>query len=56
MLSPARSLKICLAASGGGHVRQLLDLSKAWAAYDHFHITEETALGRSIAGLPAGET
>jgi UDP-N-acetylglucosamine transferase subunit ALG13 len=49
MLSPARSLKICLAASGGGHVRQLLDLSKAWAAYDHFFITEDTALGRSIA-------
>ena len=50
MLSSARSLKICLAASGGGHVRQLLDLSKAWVHHDHFFITEDTALGRSIAG------
>jgi hypothetical protein len=49
MLSSARPLKICLAASGGGHVRQLLDLSPAWARYDHFFITEDTALGRSIA-------
>src|SRR5258707_6828637 len=49
MPSSARSLKICLAASGGGHVRQLLDLSKAWSRYDHFFITEDTALGRSIA-------
>jgi UDP-N-acetylglucosamine transferase subunit ALG13 len=44
-----RPLRICLAASGGGHVRQLLDLEPAWSAYDHFFLTEDTALSRSIA-------
>jgi UDP-N-acetylglucosamine transferase subunit ALG13 len=38
-----------LAGSGGGHVRQLLDLYPAWQAYDHFFVTEPTALGDSIA-------
>lgn len=42
-------LKLCLAASGGGHVRQLLDLEPVWSAYDHVFVTEDTALGRSLA-------
>lgn len=42
--------RLCLAASGGGHVRQLLDLKPFWREYDHFFVTEDTALGRSIAG------
>jgi UDP-N-acetylglucosamine--N-acetylmuramyl-(pentapeptide) pyrophosphoryl-undecaprenol N-acetylglucosamine transferase len=42
-------LRICLAASGGGHVRQLLDLEPAWGEHDAFFITEDTALGRSLA-------
>lgn len=45
----AERLKIALAASGGGHVRQLLDLEPAWARYDAFFISEDTALSRSIA-------
>jgi UDP-N-acetylglucosamine--N-acetylmuramyl-(pentapeptide) pyrophosphoryl-undecaprenol N-acetylglucosamine transferase len=44
----ARSLKICLAASGGGHVRQLLDLEDVWSEHDHFFVTEDTALGRTL--------
>ncbi len=40
---------LCLAASGGGHVRQLLDLAPLWRDYPHFFVTEDTALGRSIA-------
>lgn len=44
-----RGVRICLAASGGGHVRQLLDLEPVWGAHDHFFVTEETSLGRSIA-------
>lgn len=44
-----RKLKVCLAASGGGHVRQLLDLAPVWSAYDYFFLTEETALGASLA-------
>lgn len=45
----AKPLRICLAASGGGHLRQLLDLEPAWSAYDHFFLTEDTALSRSVA-------
>ncbi len=41
--------RICLAASGGGHVRQLLDLKPLWQDFDHFFVTEDTSLGRSIA-------
>lgn len=40
---------LCLAASGGGHVRQILDLEPLWREYPHFFVTEDTALGRSIA-------
>lgn len=49
MPSGSRSPVICLAASGGGHVRQLLDLRNAWAGSDYFFVTEDTALGRSLA-------
>ena len=45
----ARPLKLCLAASGGGHVRQLLDLEPVWSQYDYFFVTESTALGESLA-------
>lgn len=44
-----KPLRICLAGSGGGHVRQLLDLEPAWSAYDYFFVTEYTALGRSLS-------
>jgi UDP-N-acetylglucosamine transferase subunit ALG13 len=44
-----RRPRICLAASGGGHLRQLLDLEPAWGPFDHFFVTEDTALGRSLA-------
>lgn len=42
-------MKICLAASGGGHVRQLLDLAPVWRHRRHLFVTEPTALGHSIA-------
>ena len=42
------SLKICLAASGGGHVRQLFDLLPVVAGHQCFYVTESTALGQSI--------
>lgn len=45
----ARKLRLCLAASGGGHVRQLLDLEPVWRDHDYFFVTEDTALGRSLA-------
>lgn len=49
MAKEQRNVRICLAASGGGHLRQLLDLEPVWAAQDHFFLTEDTALGQSIA-------
>lgn len=45
-----RSFRICLAASGGGHLRQLFDLEPVWSQFDHFFVTEDTALGQSILG------
>ncbi len=48
-LPVGRPLRIALAASGGGHVRQLLDLRPVWSAHDHFFVTEDTALGRTLA-------
>src|SRR3990167_3729681 len=41
--------RLCLAASGGGHVRQILDLEPLWKDAPHLFVTEDTALGRSIA-------
>lgn len=42
-------LKLCLAASGGGHLRQILDLKPVWESAPYFIVTEDTALGRSLA-------
>lgn len=42
-------MKILLAASGGGHVRQLLDLEPFWREHDTVFATEPTPLGASIA-------
>ena len=41
--------RICLAASGGGHLRQLLDLEPVWRDRAYVFVTEDTALGRSLA-------
>ncbi len=45
----SKGFRLCLAGSGGGHVRQLLDLEPVWSAHDYFFVTEESALGESIA-------
>lgn len=44
-----RGLRILLAASGGGHLRQLLDVEPAWAGHTAAWVTEDTALSRSLA-------
>jgi UDP-N-acetylglucosamine--N-acetylmuramyl-(pentapeptide) pyrophosphoryl-undecaprenol N-acetylglucosamine transferase len=41
--------KLCLAGSGGGHLRQLLDLEPAWSRFDHFFVTEASAIGDELA-------
>jgi UDP-N-acetylglucosamine--N-acetylmuramyl-(pentapeptide) pyrophosphoryl-undecaprenol N-acetylglucosamine transferase len=43
-----KRLRICMAASGGGHLRQLLDLRALWSSHDYFFVTEDTALGQSL--------
>ena len=43
-----RGPRICLAGSGGGHLRQLLDLEPVWSRFDSYILTEDTALGRSL--------
>lgn len=48
-VSPRR-LNICLAGSGGGHVRQLLDLEPVWSKHDYFFVTEDLALGQTVSG------
>jgi UDP-N-acetylglucosamine transferase subunit ALG13 len=45
----ARGLRVCLAASGGGHLRQILDLENAWRPYDYFFLTEESPLSQSLS-------
>ncbi len=49
MTDQKRRPRICLAASGGGHVRQILDLKPFWQEHDHYLVTEPTALGQSLA-------
>ena len=45
----AKTQRIALVGSGGGHVRQLLDMEPLWRDRDYFFVTEDTALGHSIA-------
>ena len=47
-LRPGR-LRVCLAGSGGGHLRQLIDLEPAFSDCDYFFLTEDTALSQSVA-------
>lgn len=38
-----------LAASGGGHLRQLLDLEAVWSRYEHVFVTEPSAIAEDLA-------
>jgi UDP-N-acetylglucosamine--N-acetylmuramyl-(pentapeptide) pyrophosphoryl-undecaprenol N-acetylglucosamine transferase len=41
--------KLCLAGSGGGHLRQLLDLEPIWGNRDHFFVTEASGIAEDLA-------
>ncbi len=41
-------IKICFVASGGGHLRQLLQLSPLWNEFSYYFVTEKTSLGESL--------
>lgn len=49
MTAAPKPLTICLAGSGGGHVRQLLDLEGVWSSHNYYFLTEDSALSRSLA-------
>ena len=39
LLENKKKLKICLAASAGGHMTQLLKLAQSWKEYETFYVT-----------------
>ncbi len=47
--SPKQRLRLILAGSGGGHLRQLLDLDPVWSAHDHAFVTEHSAIATDLA-------
>lgn len=44
----AKAIKICLAASSGGHLSQLLKLSESWKSHETFCVTTTDVVGRKI--------
>lgn len=44
----AKSTKICLVASSGGHLSQLLKLSESWKRHKTFCVTTTDVVGRKI--------
>jgi UDP-N-acetylglucosamine:LPS N-acetylglucosamine transferase len=44
----AKNLKICLAASAGGHLTQLLKLARGWEGYDVFFVTTGHAVENEL--------
>ncbi len=47
-MPPSRP-KLCLAGSGGGHLRQLLDLEPVWSRHEHFFVTEPSSIADDLA-------
>jgi len=48
-VSKTENLKICLAASSGGHLTQLLKLSESWRGYDIFFMTTTTVVREKLS-------
>jgi len=44
----AKELKICLAASAGGHMSQMLKLSNSWKGYEVFWITTTDVIAQKL--------
>ena len=44
-----RKLRLCLAASGGGHLHELLDLRAFWEEHDRYFVTEPTPIAATLA-------
>lgn len=48
MAGSQKKLRICLAASSGGHLTELLTLSECWKDHDVFYITTVPVLQRNL--------
>jgi UDP-N-acetylglucosamine:LPS N-acetylglucosamine transferase len=48
MVARGKKLRICLAASGGGHLTELLTLSECWKPYEVFYITTVPVIQRDL--------
>jgi beta-1,4-N-acetylglucosaminyltransferase len=44
-----KRLKVCLAASAGGHLSQLLFLEASWEKYDTFSITTQAVVSKKLS-------
>ncbi len=42
-------IKLCLAGSGGGHLRQILDLEPVWSRFDRVFVTEASSIADDLA-------
>ena len=51
MEKKARTLKICFAASSGGHFEQLMMLRPLMERHDSFVLTEKTAYATDVKGI-----
>ncbi len=49
MIDGQKKLKICLAASAGGHLSQLLKLESCWEGQDVFFITTSIAVNSALS-------
>jgi len=43
-----KNLRICLVASAGGHISQLLRLAESWKGYDSFYVTTTQVVGEKL--------
>ena len=49
MAEPRRNVRVCLAASAGGHASELVKLESSWAGFDCFFVTTSHVVERQLA-------
>ena len=48
VLSKNKNLKICLAASAGGHLTELLELADSWQQYEVFYVSTANMVAKKL--------
>jgi UDP-N-acetylglucosamine:LPS N-acetylglucosamine transferase len=51
MVEKSKKLKVCLAASAGGHLTQLLKLADSWSDCDSFYVATTSVVRDKLSGL-----